>query len=504
MDFFARLVLALFTLAVRMHVYTLGKLMGYRRYEPDPNTILVTCCTNGLGHVHQLERVLSVLQGAGMRFPIIALAKEQKVPAYKLEALKKAFPDATFYNLNFEVDYDSGKSFKNLQIMGSASKMLMRRATPFYRKVSRLLKRHRPGYCLSFWEPGVATFMNVMNCPTKLVSVASQGQIYEDTTGAERGVMMRALKWCNVGDRGTLVPLSVRPLDNAIPQVVRVPEPQAPAEPGFFVAYSTVPSVMGAIGKRFIGQSVRLFVKERRLAFYTAKFRRYPHVDVRPTSTDFVDQLARSRGLIASPSRGVVTQAIALGKPVYLFSPKGHIEQTYNLQFYMKHFYGVACPKQRRYRRSFGAKRSGRSRNATVTLPDDYRGKMLTLLEWEDSLASLDLSEQSAQLRSWLGKTDSRSEPHQLPAAHLPLPSPHQSLCSLRLQCGALTKCVVRCHSSYLLAQATADANCRRDCGQGGGGSCRAGGGGAREGRGCCGGSDTRGDGRGGQWGGRR
>ena len=64
MDFLARLVLALFTFAVRMHDYSLGKLMGYRRFEPDPDTILVTCCTNGLGHVHQLERVLGVLQGA--------------------------------------------------------------------------------------------------------------------------------------------------------------------------------------------------------------------------------------------------------------------------------------------------------------------------------------------------------------------------------------------------------------------------------------------------------
>ena len=68
---------------------------------------------------------------------------------------------------------------------------------------------------------------------------------------------------------------------------------------------------MGAIGRRMAGHSVRLFVKERRLAFYTAKYRKHPHVDVRVTSSDFADQLAASRGLIASPSRGVVTQARA-------------------------------------------------------------------------------------------------------------------------------------------------------------------------------------------------
>ena len=39
------------------------------------------CCTNGLGHIHQMERVLGVLQEEGMKFPVIALAREQKVPA---------------------------------------------------------------------------------------------------------------------------------------------------------------------------------------------------------------------------------------------------------------------------------------------------------------------------------------------------------------------------------------------------------------------------------------
>ena len=333
MDFVVRLFLALLFLACRAHLYTFTKLMGYRRFEPDPNSVLVTCCTNGLGHVHQMERVLSVLQHAGMEFPVVVLAKEQKVPAYKLESLKSRFPDATFYNLNFEVDYDNGKSFDNMHIIASAVKMGVRRLTPFYRKaspstanprprltsslsrspstlplshptrhpcpqVSRIMRRHRPAYCLSFWEPGVASFINVMNCPTRLVSVASQGQIYADTTGVEKGFFLQALKWFNVGDRGTLVPLSVRPLDDAIPQVVRVPTP-APMEEreDYFVAYSTVPQVMGAIGKRMVGHRVRLFVKERRLAFYTAKYRKYPHVEVRVTAPDFVDQLASSSGM---------------------------------------------------------------------------------------------------------------------------------------------------------------------------------------------------------------
>lgn len=118
-----------------------------------------------------------------------------------------------------------------------------------------------------------ATYIDAMNCPTRLVAVASQGQIYADDTGVEKGLVMHMLRWFNLGAKGKLVPLSVRPLESAIPQVVRLPTP-APLDEaggGYFVAYSTVPQVLGAIGRRMAGHDVRLFVKERRLAFYLAK-----------------------------------------------------------------------------------------------------------------------------------------------------------------------------------------------------------------------------------------
>jgi|TARA_B100000524_G_scaffold341068_1_gene234793 hypothetical protein len=48
--------------------------------EPSvPHFFLLSCCTNGLGHVHQMEHVLTQLQEAGVKLPVIVLAKEQKV-----------------------------------------------------------------------------------------------------------------------------------------------------------------------------------------------------------------------------------------------------------------------------------------------------------------------------------------------------------------------------------------------------------------------------------------
>ena len=144
------------------------------------------------------------------------------------------------------------------------------------------------------------------------------------------------------------MPLSVNEIPGAIPQIVNLGEAQPAGD--YFVAYTTAPQVLSPIKKKLKGR-VLLFVKEKRLPYYKRVYRKYPHVELRPTTPDFAEYLARSKGLIASPSRGVVTQAVALGKPVYLFCPKGHIEQEYNLQFYLKHFAGVSCPRARRYRR---------------------------------------------------------------------------------------------------------------------------------------------------------
>ena len=160
-----RFLLACIALNMKVTLYPLAKFWGYRRFEPQPDTVLVTCaamckpttlslrpagspeaalsarqcpglrgasaslgrsagwaaspltglrlgfrhrcCTNGLGHIHQMERVLGVLQEEGMKFPVIALAREQKVPAYKLAALKARFPETTFVNLNFEVNHST-------------------------------------------------------------------------------------------------------------------------------------------------------------------------------------------------------------------------------------------------------------------------------------------------------------------------------------------------------------------------------------------------------------
>ena len=87
-DWLARLFLALLAAFLRVSIYPLAKLHGYQRFEPDPDTVLVSCCTNGLGHVHQLERVLTVLQARVLHLhpcpPRRAAPRSEPVPPMRL------------------------------------------------------------------------------------------------------------------------------------------------------------------------------------------------------------------------------------------------------------------------------------------------------------------------------------------------------------------------------------------------------------------------------------
>lgn len=75
-----------------------------------------------------------------------------------------------------------------------------------------------------------------------------QGQIYRDNSGAERGLLMRGLHQLCVGSKGKLVPLSVLPMEGAIPQIVSLPRAadEDTASGGYYVAYTTVPQARQA------------------------------------------------------------------------------------------------------------------------------------------------------------------------------------------------------------------------------------------------------------------
>lgn len=56
----------------------------------------------------------------------------------------------------------------------NAAKTATTRSVQLSRKAVALMKQYQPAYCLSFWEPSIASMLDVMNAPTKVVAVASQ------------------------------------------------------------------------------------------------------------------------------------------------------------------------------------------------------------------------------------------------------------------------------------------------------------------------------------------
>ena len=73
-------------------------------------------------------------------------------------------------------------------------------------------------------------------------------------------------------------------------------------------------------------------------------YRANKNIEVRPVGNEFAGYLLRCAGLVASPSPGVVTQALAIGRPCYLLCPPGHLEQQFNEDYYFKYFTGVTKP----------------------------------------------------------------------------------------------------------------------------------------------------------------
>ena len=72
-----RLLLTIMAIVSKLHIYVLARLMGYRSFLPQRDSILVTCCTNGLATCIRWSVCFQCCKQAGLEFPVIALAKAE-------------------------------------------------------------------------------------------------------------------------------------------------------------------------------------------------------------------------------------------------------------------------------------------------------------------------------------------------------------------------------------------------------------------------------------------
>ena len=91
----------------------------------------------------------------------------------------------------------------------------------------------------------------------------------------------------------------------------------------------------------------------RKVLFYTKNvekwefhFRKQRNIEVCAVSDEFVALLPRCAGLIASPSPGVVLQALAVGTPCFVLpAAQGHLEQSFNQEHLFAHYRGLDSPQ---------------------------------------------------------------------------------------------------------------------------------------------------------------
>ena len=314
----------------------------FQHYEVDPGSIALCCCTNGMGHVIQMLRILDVLNAAGIRPKVIIIADMKKIPEHYLVSLcSKIAADCEIVDLEHENHYDEylGGSISRLRVtLHCAWKMFGPPGWRFVRRRAILLNQFRPEICLSLWEPYIPTLIDSSESPTKILQVATQSILYEKGHGYNFDL---DLLYLGNGMRiGKMIPLSFAPNPQGMPIICDIP-PMCSSE-SYLVAYSCMPSVMTQINM-IKTHRIILFVKqvEKWKAFYSEN----TNIEVQKVGAAFQVALAKSSGLIASPSPGVVMQALCCAKPCYLFVPPGHLEQTANFEYYTTNFVGVASPR---------------------------------------------------------------------------------------------------------------------------------------------------------------
>jgi len=326
---------------VRFGVWLISLILGYRPYEVKPESLALCVHTNGMGHVIQMLRILDVLNASSVRVGLVVLASRSKIPANFLTSLReKVGEDCDIVDLDHEVHYDdnNGAAINNLRVVLEAGwKMFGPSGWRTIGQVVGLLMKHQPDICLSLWDPHLPIVIDSVGAPTTILQVATQAIMYEDGRGHD--LVLDMLYLFNVTRKGEMLPLVFSSQPGAMPIVCDVP-PLLPSEP-YLVAYSCMPQVLTPL-KQITSHRVILFAKN--VAKWSEYYKEYPNVEVQAVGAAFQSTLAKSSGLIASPSPGAVIQALGCAKPCFLFIPSGHLEQQCNYDYYQKHFVGVSSP----------------------------------------------------------------------------------------------------------------------------------------------------------------
>jgi len=376
--------------AINMHVrFIHGPLAGWGcGYEPDPTKIIMGIHTNGMGHVIQAVRLVDALAKGGVMLDTIAFGDMKKVPQSFRDQMTASMPDVEFYDFDHEIHYDDnmGGSISLVHVIAMVIwKILGPPGFYMVRKYVRMLKKKRFAACLSLWDPHIPVLHDSLwgAGKLKIVNVATQGLLYLEWP---YHFQLDFLWYANMGlmqVESEIISLLFFQQHDALPVIVTVPEEKTKED--FLLAYSCMPAAL-TVMENIKDKKIVLFTKA--VEKWTEYYAKCPNIQIKKVGPEFADYLSRCAGLIASPSPGVVTQALAVGTPCYLICPPGHLEQQFNEDYYFKYFTGVTNPDR------------------------------IALTDWATGVNPRDktLMAQAKQVREWLLQFDAKATELVLPA----------------------------------------------------------------------------------------
>lgn len=384
--------------------------------------VLFSVSTNGLGHVFQLIRVLSYLRSSGVSEPFrVAVGSASKLPTALVARLKEL--NVAMVDLRCEPNYEAiegEECIRNNRIAATGLMKGLRRGIAIISRIVDMFessRSHRPLAVVSFFEPCVPAIVGTLYRGVQIFQIASQGLLLTDTLASDDFLFQMLMSMCTGFQRvelwdtklhvctARLIPLSPDPAaSGAMPQLLSFAEQTCCRAEPFFVAYSTHEATLAPQISR-LRRPTFFFCRHHKRWKKWFRDRNCANITVRPVSSDFSSLLVRAAGLVCHPSRGVVTQAVAAGVPVFLDEPlKYHLEQEFNLRFYMKHFRGLATQFQHGH--------IAESRYAGAQPKEGYS---VDICQWEDSAWAIAsrfgdrdtlLVSQAKRVRDWLGTAD--------------------------------------------------------------------------------------------------
>lgn len=302
-----------------------------------PLRILFSVQGEGRGHMTQALAIRQMLAGQGHTVcaALVGQSAERKPAQFFVDGLDA--PVHTFESPNFAYHPDTHAVSLGRTILTGG------RNSPLYRsnlqRIGRLIEQYKPDLILNFYEGMMGLFSTVHRPEVPIVAVGHQYMFFHPTykfapgQTVSRAAMLAYTRLTCSGAK-KLLALSLynaedRDRVRVTPPVLREElfELDGSTDEGYLLAY--------LLHSHLADRLIRWHEKNREQivhCFWDGEYwEAHPNLTFHPLNGErFLGMMARSHGVVCTAGFESVSEAMWLGKPVYMMPTPGHLEQRSN------------------------------------------------------------------------------------------------------------------------------------------------------------------------------